>query len=981
MKTFGMMAAVAAALTGARADYSTSGNVQYTSQESDPAAILGETPTGPYTWNHSGGAVNMYAGGLLNGLSDLATLAPARLELKDATVSIDGAFTVAAAGTVDGEEAGGSGELVLDRTTMSVSGVFSINNGAALGGGKVTRPHVGKLFLRNGSHLSVGSTFNLSANAATPTDGDSWVPQMTNELWLSSGSLLTLRTDIKRYDGPSGKIVFDGGEIELAPNVNGQGFFGAYGYGYDKSSLWVTNTPGHDVVLATSRTNLFFGAQTRGYFLVDGAIRKRGRGTLVLDGPSSNNGYVERFGFDGLKIESGTVFLYNTYTFRDPDLFPAGRRGRVEIAAGACLDINNNGSVLEALAGDGAVCGSSANGASLAVYPKDAPIDSRVKVGPGIAAFTKKGDRTAQLALLGTDCQETTVADGTLRLVDPSADVAAYTHYRFRVLKVNEESRADQIMELREIRLFEGTNDVTFASQYRYDAVTKGATGVFGNNELPQNAWDQNLKTKWCDLRHATQECWWVEFVYARPVQVSAYNWAKTDNMYRSPREWTLEGSSDGENWTVLDRQYQDTRSLPADQWVRAEPFPVTVPLQPRTERLGALTLADGATLDLSDLTADVEVTATDATKGTILLPRGGRLLLRCESDATLRAAVFAGSASTLVKTGTGKLSLVGRLPAGVRAEVREGELAFVPDRFSGKFFRFTVKGIRNVAGKDEGRVMNLGKLHLFDANGTVVNENLTWRGGNPTGNSWQNGEDGTPAADLTEGTFSQAGQYRYSIWNGSHEAPYWIFYPASDTHKWCTTEHVFDPDDPNTWYTLHFRIWDAAAPVVGYNLRSIGGSSADREVAAWSLEGSADGVSWILLDERSIGTAAPGAEHTWYNSGTPYDMDLREAKDDLPSVGSLAVDGASSETGTLTAFRPASDGMIAVVNVPSTALAGGRVELPLVVRDAVDGANATLKTWRVSVDGEELSGWRVMILDGRFVLLKIRPGFLFVVR
>ena len=59
---------------------------------------------------------------------------------------------------------------------------------------------------------------------------------------------------------------------------------------------------------------------------------------------------------------------------------------------GTAPDINNNGSVLEALAGDGAVCGSSANGASLAVYPKDAPIDSRVKVGPGIAAFTKKGD-------------------------------------------------------------------------------------------------------------------------------------------------------------------------------------------------------------------------------------------------------------------------------------------------------------------------------------------------------------------------------------------------------------------------------------------------------------------------------------------------------------------------------------------------------------------------------------------------------------
>ena len=90
--------------------------------------------------------------------------------------------------------------------------------------------------------------------------------------------------------------------------------------------------------------------------------------------------------------------------------------------------------------------------------------------------------------------------------------------------------------------------------------------------------------SKWCDLRHVDQDCWWIEFVYDAPVQVTAYNWAKTDNQYRSPRAWVLEGSDDGETWTLLDSREMDTRALANDEWVSQEPFAVAVAAKKRLQ-------------------------------------------------------------------------------------------------------------------------------------------------------------------------------------------------------------------------------------------------------------------------------------------------------------------------------------------------------------------------------------------------------------
>ena len=971
--------AVALSASVGAADYSTSDTLNYTSTASDVSALLGETPTGAFSWTHTG-QVNMYAGDLITSLANVPNGTPAYLELKDATVSVSGNFNVAAAGIVGGSPVGGSGELVLDNTTMTVGGQFNVSCGNALGD-KVANPIVGRLTLRNGTHLTVGGQVQLSANAGKSGE---WNAQVTNVLVLSSGSVLTTRDQLSRWDGPSGMVVFDGGMLEKAADVN-NGFFNPNGYGYDgKSTMLITNTPGNDVVLKNSQTNTLFNAQNTCYFLVDGAIRKQGRGVMVFNGPSGDTGNQNRLAFSGMAIEEGTIKLFNNFTFRDPTQYPAHRRGTVSISAGARLDLNNNGAFIEDLTGEGTILASYSTGAALTLCNEvdSNPLTDKVRVSAGITTLEKRGNSVTQVAALGADLGTTSVSAGTLRIVEPAFGVPAFTHYRFRVTKVNDENNANQIMELREIKLIEGAADVTYAARINWDSTTvqTGGSGIFGNGETPDKAYDLNLMSKWCDLRHVDQDCWWIEFVYDAPVQVTAYNWAKTDNQYRSPRAWVLEGSDDGETWTIVDSREMDTHALANDEWVSQEPFAVAVAAKKRVEKLGAVTVETGAVLDLSALSCDVEVSSVSG-GGTIALGSGA-FVVNTAVDTVINAAQFTGNPSTIVKKGAGTLTVYGALSAPL--DVREGEV--VPTvGFAGKYLRFTVKATRTK--QDVGE---LGKLNFFAADGSAVATGLKWYGAPDTlpGSMLVNSMDGTPASELPAGTFSQGGQYKYSYWNGDHQTPACIFYdPANTANKWCTIQHQFDVNVDSTWYVLNMRLADDAPNVVGYNLKTTNGDNNDRPVAAWTLHGSRDGETWILLDEQNLGTGAPTKANTWYNNGTPstergesFPIGNAEADvsaDDVSPIGSLVVDLAET-SGTLARFKPAANGALVILNAP-VGMRFANWTVPLSVDEFSSDAATQLRTWSITVDGVALK-YRLVVRNGNLVTAK-KSGLVVFVR
>ena len=71
-------------------------------------------------------------------------------------------------------------------------------------------------------------------------------------------------------------------------------------------------------------------------------------------------------------------------------------------------------------------------------------------------------------------------------------------------------------------------------------------------NETKEKLADNNPQTKWLTFANTG----WVAYKMAAPVAISSYAMVSANDFPgRNPQDWTLEGSNDGSNWTVLDTQ------------------------------------------------------------------------------------------------------------------------------------------------------------------------------------------------------------------------------------------------------------------------------------------------------------------------------------------------------------------------------------------------------------------------------------------
>ena len=70
--------------------------------------------------------------------------------------------------------------------------------------------------------------------------------------------------------------------------------------------------------------------------------------------------------------------------------------------------------------------------------------------------------------------------------------------------------------------------------------------------EVKENLVDGSPDSKWLDF----EPTGWVELELAEPVTVVRYALTSAnDAPGRDPRDWTLQGSNDGQSWTTLDQQ------------------------------------------------------------------------------------------------------------------------------------------------------------------------------------------------------------------------------------------------------------------------------------------------------------------------------------------------------------------------------------------------------------------------------------------
>ncbi|NJP80697.1 glycoside hydrolase family 92 protein, partial [Streptomyces sp. AA8] len=77
-----------------------------------------------------------------------------------------------------------------------------------------------------------------------------------------------------------------------------------------------------------------------------------------------------------------------------------------------------------------------------------------------------------------------------------------------------------------------------------------------GSGEVKENLFDGESTTKWLDFEKAA----WLEFELSEPVTAVRYALTSAnDSPGRDPRDWTLQGSQDGRNWTPLDSRKGET--------------------------------------------------------------------------------------------------------------------------------------------------------------------------------------------------------------------------------------------------------------------------------------------------------------------------------------------------------------------------------------------------------------------------------------
>ncbi|MFG2551201.1 GH92 family glycosyl hydrolase [Streptomyces sp. NPDC048581] len=116
-----------------------------------------------------------------------------------------------------------------------------------------------------------------------------------------------------------------------------------------------------------------------------------------------------------------------------------------------------------------------------------------------------------------------------------------------------------------------------------------------GAREVKENLVDVEPTTKWLTFAPTG----WVEFDLAAPVKVVTYALTSAnDHDERNPRDWTLQGSTDGSNWTTLDTRTGESFAEP----FQTKTYDIAEPAEYRHFRLEISKNNGGDILQLADV-------------------------------------------------------------------------------------------------------------------------------------------------------------------------------------------------------------------------------------------------------------------------------------------------------------------------------------------------------------------------------------------
>lgn len=406
--------------------------------------------------------------------------------------------------------------------------------------------------------------------------------------------------------------------------------------------------------------------------------------------------------------------------------------------------------------------------------------------------------------------------------------------------------------------------------------------------------------------------------------------------------------------------------------------------------RLNALELGSGTTLCVDGGT--LTVSSYHGAGATVTTLNGGRILIQAASseDALLPLGAQESTTAQIEKSGTGTLALCPESPVALGLHVAAGKVDFAREGSTGPWLRFTFKKMYNNSS------FQLSELRLMNAAGTRVDGggacvNITSGVGAGTqGSAVQNVAANCAPKDMPP----------QSVWASDSN---WLLSEPSNGYRCRTPSALFDGQTwsrlyystgtpnlatPSTWKTFIVRLPATTAEVVQYNLRN--GYSGTSHPSDWTVETSADGVTWALADVQS-GQIPSSSSGQFYNGGVHYkvyghgtgaagllpassvQVD-RGATLDFSNVTNgkvlqnLTIDCADAGTGDglIRAAEFGPSGVLDLVNVPAD-LAVKDWTIPLLFSDVAGTGN--LSSWTVRVNGE-VQPLAVACQSGRLCLL-----------
>ena len=371
----------------------------------------------------------------------------------------------------------------------------------------------------------------------------------------------------------------------------------------------------------------------------------------------------------------------------------------------------------------------------------------------------------------------------------------------------------------------------------------------------------------------------------------------------------------------------------------------------------------------------------------------------------------YAGGYSRLeeifCKSGSGILSITqDNAPAGP-IDVREGTVRIVPPACTDEYWRFVFKKTSGTAvqygssapyRKEDGATpvnvyLVLGKLHLLNARGDIVNLNSSYKGTVADTALAAGGHAFTHAFFSTINKEYGAG----AQWNSGA-------YVAQDMSSWWSatafTNQVLVANDPATWETITFRLKDGVRGVAGYMMSE--GSNAfspHADPRTWTLESSANAASvaagqWTVRDSRTdfVMTHYSTGYQDYFNSNKPFALNQMPpsgaaftnvvavaagAELDLSVLGAdkVAIAGVTVDfdlgAGKITGFAAGSNGVLDLRNLTDAQHSGSnlmsKIVLPLTLAEV--GSMENLASWKVTVDGVLSPASSVAFEDGQIVV------------